>query len=103
MAQIAAIGTPEFALGFQLAGIRKTVEVKNEPMSQIRELMQDKEMSVVIIDEKTLNSLESHERVFVEDSIKPVFVPLSMDANQENLRRLIKKSIGVDLWKKDSD
>lgn len=101
MAQIAAIGTSEFVSGFQLAGVRKTVEIKKEPMGQIRELMQDKEMSIVIIDERTLNGLESADRVVVEDCIKPVFVPLSMEATQENLRRLIKKSIGVDLWKKE--
>ena len=101
MAQIAAIGTSEFVSGFQLAGVRKTVEIKKDAMSQIRDLMQDEEMSIVVIDEKTLNSLESHERVFVEDCIRPVFVPLSMEAAQENLKRLIKKSIGVDLWKKE--
>ncbi|MDO8740494.1 MAG: V-type ATP synthase subunit F [Candidatus Woesearchaeota archaeon] len=101
MAQIAAIGTSEFIGGFQLAGIRKTVEIKKDPMSQIRDLMQDKEMSIVIIDERILNGLESNDKVFIEDCIRPVFVPLSTEAAQENLRRLIKKSIGVDLWKKE--
>ncbi|MBI2129665.1 hypothetical protein HYU07_05480 [Candidatus Woesearchaeota archaeon] len=101
MAQISAIGTSEFVSGFQLAGVKKIIEARKDPMNQIRELAQDKEMSIVVIDEKTLNSLESHDRVFVEDCIKPVFVPLSMEAAQENLKRLIKKSIGVDLWKKE--
>ena len=45
-----------------------------------------------------MDSLEQHEREEIEGSVDPVFIPLSAKAEQDSLKRLIKKSIGIDLW-----
>lgn len=99
MTELAVIGGPEFTLGFRLAGIKKTVEVEQKPYEAIKDIMKKKEAGIVIIDQKSLDSLEAHERDEVESSVEPVFIPISADAQQESLRNLIRKSIGVDLWK----
>lgn len=99
MAKLAVIGHSEFIVGFQLAGIRNTIEVDNDIISQIANIRKDRETSIVIIDEKILQNLDEHERNSIEDSITPVFIPVSTEVSQESLRRLIRKSIGVDLWK----
>ena len=99
MAKIGVLGGSEFIVGFQLSGIRDTLEIGNKPMEDVKEIKKNKDISVIIIDEKILHQLDEHDRLKIEDSIDPVFIPLSTDVTQESLRRLIRKSIGIDLWK----
>lgn len=110
MQQLAAIGTNQFILGFQLAGIRHTFEVdpslnKKTDISAkgIKTLITTStdNVGIVIIDENLLDLMSFFDRSDIENSISPVFIPLSTRAAQENLRKLIKKSIGVDVWKQD--
>ncbi len=99
MVKTAVLGGSEFIVGFQLAGIKETIEVSDSPMNDIEKLKQTKDISIVVIDEKILESLDKHQRLEVEDSVDPVFIPISTKVEQDSLKRLIKKSIGVDLWK----
>ena len=98
MSLIVAAGSMEFILGFQLGGVNETIELKGNIFSGLKELKK-REIAVVIIEESILSTLETHERFEIESSIEPVFVPVSEKAEQDNLRRLIKKSIGIDVWK----
>ena len=95
--ELAVIGQEDFILGFQLAGIRKIYKAGDKPMQLIKEIMQNKEIGVVIIDDTTISRLEEHELLDVEGSISPVFVQLSTKTSQDSLKKLIRKSIGVDL------
>ena len=99
MTKLAAIGGSEFVVGFQLAGIRKTIETDEDIMSQINDLKEDKDIGIVVIDQNTLEKLDLIEREEIEESINPVFIPISTEVSQDSLKKLIKKSIGVDLWK----
>jgi len=99
MTKLAAIGGSEFVVGFQLAGIRKTIETDDNVIIQIKNLTQDKEIGIVIIDQKTLDKMDEADRWDIEASINPVFIPISTEVSQDSLKKLIKKSIGVDLWK----
>ena len=99
MVKTAVLGSNEFIVGFQLAGIKDTIEVSDNPLNDINKLKERKELGVVIIDEKIMENLDKHERIDVEDSVDPVFIPVSTKIEQDSLKRLIKKSIGVDLWK----
>ena len=118
MQQLAVIGSNQFILGFQLAGIRKTIEIdttvnkKTDISAKAIKLLVMGENSgnstnnsdnigIVIMDEDLLDSMSFFDRSDLENSVSPVFIPLSSRAAQENLRKLIKKSIGVDLWKQD--
>ncbi|MEA2037650.1 MAG: V-type ATP synthase subunit F [Nanoarchaeota archaeon] len=98
---LAVIGGSEFVLGFQLAGITKTFEIKEGPLNDINKCRQDPNIGVVVIEEDTLDKLDSHDRMLIEESVNPVFIHISKEATSEGLRKLIKKSIGVDLWKDD--
>jgi|SRR3989338_3079673 len=99
MVRIAVLGGSEFTVGFQLAGIKDTIEASNNPINDIENLKSRKDIGIVVVDEKILENLEQHQRIEIEDSVDPVFIPVSAKAEQDSLKRLIKKSIGVDLWK----
>lgn len=100
--RLAALGSSEFIVGFQLVGITKIIEAADEPMFQINALKEDPDIGVVVVEESFLDKIDPLEREAIEDSVDPVFIPLSKEATQEGLRKLIKKSIGVDLWKDDN-
>jgi len=99
MVKTTVLGSNEFIVGFQLAGIKDTKEVSDNPMNDINNLKENKEIGIVVIDENIMENLEKHDRIDVEDSVDPVFIPVSTKIEQDSLKRLIKKSIGVDLWK----
>jgi len=99
MVKTAVLGSNEFIVGFQLAGIKDTMEATEMPINDIKRFKEKKEHGVVVIEEKILEGLDKHQRLEVEDSVDPVFIPVSTEAEQESLKRLIKKSIGIDLWK----
>jgi len=98
MVSMCVLGGNEFIVGFQLAGIREIIEVSNEPLKDIEELKKRKDIGIVVIDEKIMDNMEEHHKQDVEDSVDPVFIPVSTKLEQDSLKRLIKKSIGVDLW-----
>ncbi len=91
--EIAAVGTPEFTLGFELVGIKT---YNYEKAEEIKRLTKDK-IGVIIMEDKTMNSIDEYERKEFEDSIKPLFVVLSTEHSQENINKLIKRSIGIEL------
>ena len=99
MVNIAVVGGSEFIVGFQLAGIKYVVEARDNYFSQLRDMKNKKDIGIVVVDEKIMESLEQHQRLDIEASVDPVFIPVSTTAEQDSLKKLIKKSIGVDLWK----
>ncbi len=96
---IIAAGSREFIMGFQLAGVRETIELKDNVFLSLNAMKKREDVAIVILEESAFSGLDSHERLEIESSIEPVFVALSTRAEQDSLRRLIKKSIGIDLWK----
>ena len=99
MVKIAVVGGSEFIVGFQLAGIKDVVEVNDNYFNQLKNFKNKKEIGIVVVDEKMMENLEQHQRFDIESSVEPVFIPVSATAEQDSLKKLIKKSIGVDLWK----
>ena len=99
MVKIAVVGSNEFVVGFQLAGIKDIQEVQDNYFNELKNFKNKKEIGVVVVDEKIMENLEPHQRLDIEASVDPVFIPVSTRAEQDSLKRLIKKSIGVDLWK----
>ena len=97
MVNVAVLGGSEFIVGFQLAGIKEIIESK-DPVKDIMELKNRKDIGIVVVDEKIMESLDQHQKEEIEDSVEPVFIPLSTKVEQESLKRLIKKSIGIELW-----
>lgn len=96
--QLAALGGSEFTLGFRLAGIRKVMDFKGE--QDIDTLMRDPSVGVVIMEQVAFDGLNEHRKDDVVNSIKPVFVVVS-EQPQEELRKMIIRSIGVDLLREE--
>ncbi|MDO8480492.1 MAG: V-type ATP synthase subunit F [Nanoarchaeota archaeon] len=103
MKKIACLGTEAFTLGFQLAGIReaRTVASARQLLDEAHKLRADKSIGIVITDEEVLALLDGHERSELQDSVEPVFIAVSAKAGSGDIRKMIIKSIGVDLWKGD--
>ena len=99
MVKIAVAGGNEFVVGFRLAGIKDTFEITGDAPRQLKELKSGKEAGIIIVDEKIIEGLNIQDKLELEASVDPVFIPISTKAEQDSLKRLIKKSIGVDLWK----
>jgi V/A-type H+-transporting ATPase subunit F len=99
MVKIAIAGRSEFVVGFQLAGIKDAIELGANPFAELKNLKNRKDVGIVIVDEKTIEGLEPYQRLEIEASVETVFISLSTKVEHGSLKRLIKKSIGVDLWK----
>jgi vacuolar-type H+-ATPase subunit F/Vma7 len=97
MVRVAVMGNNKFVLGFQMAGIRDVIETE-DPEKGLEDLKQSSDIGIIIIDELLMDKLDQDKREDIEDSVNPVFIPVSVKVEQDSLKRLIKKSIGVDLW-----
>ena len=96
--ELAVVGNDEFITGFMLAGIRHAFETNDNPNEAVKKAIENKEIGIVIVEESIMQSLDQDDRQDIEGSVEPVFIPISVYAEQEGLKRLIKRSIGVDLW-----
>jgi V/A-type H+-transporting ATPase subunit F len=98
--EIAVVGTSEFTLGFQLAGISHVHNASSdEEISGIlRELLNDKEVGIVVVDSEILARMPERLRMRLSDSISPTVLGIGTEEDT-SLRDNIRKAIGVDLWK----
>jgi V/A-type H+-transporting ATPase subunit F len=104
MMELAVFGAPEFTLGFRLSGITKVVDVdesgRSDADKRLLDLIEDQNIGIIIADDRTMNSLSERMRERAESLVRPVIVIVSAEPTaQETLRKMIIKSIGVDLWK----
>tara|TARA_B100000131_G_C17977149_1_gene556996 strand:- start:641 stop:940 length:300 start_codon:yes stop_codon:yes gene_type:complete len=97
---IAVIGSPEFTLGFQLAGISATYNPDDEEstISVVRELLNTKGVGIVVIDSAMLSSLPDRLKERISESVTPTVLGIGTEEDT-TLRETIRKAIGVDLWK----
>ena len=98
MVNIAVLGNDEFIVGFQLAGIKDIIQATSNPYNDIQEIKKRKDIGIVVLDEKIVQALDASQKQEIENSVEPVFITLSTKAEQESLKKLIKKSIGIELW-----
>ncbi|MCM2325748.1 MAG: V-type ATP synthase subunit F [Candidatus Woesearchaeota archaeon] len=103
MTEMAVVGNSEFVMGFQLIGIKKVFEGESSVQLKacFQDAMRDTAVGIIVTNDKALEKLDASFRRNVENSITPVTVVLSTNAGaQDNLRDMIKKAIGIDLWNK---
>lgn len=100
---IAVIGQSEFTLGFRLSGISKVIDASgsSEKIDKLfSDAMTDESTGIIITDNITMDAMSERIREKAEASVKPVVIIVSTESTaQETLRKMIIKSIGVDLWK----
>ena len=98
--EIAVVGSLDFTLGFQLAGVLKLYNPANldELISTMKSLLNEKEVGVVVIDNSDLLQLPERLRVQLSESITPTVLGIGTEEDN-TLRESIKSALGVDLWK----
>jgi len=98
--KIAIVGSPEFTLGFQLAGISDLFNPDGEEALQsvLKSLLGDKTVGIVVIDSAVLATLPERLRQQLSDSVSPTVLGIGTEEDTA-LRENIRKAIGVDLWK----
>lgn len=100
MTQLAVVGTPQFTLGFRLAGIRKVWDADGTEPSLERAIAlarRDPDVSILVVETKDLQSLNARLRSELVSSVKPTLVAVGSDEDN-TLREKIKQAVGVDLW-----
>ena len=99
---LAVAGTPEFHLGFELAGVKTFITLpERDPAAVFRTLQhatQRRDIGILIVEEELLSTIPTVERVLLENNVKPVLVTLRREPTDSGLlRRQIMRAIGVDL------
>ena len=96
--EIAAVGDEYFVTGFLAAGV-KNAFVADDAGKVFEQLMNREDVAIVITDKKTFDTLNERLKEKVMTQVKPTAVILSHDiGGEENLRIMIKRSLGIDLW-----
>ena len=98
--ELAVVGSQEFTLGFQLAGISNIFnpETHDEMSSQLKSLLNSKEVGIIVIDSSIMSTLPERLRDQLSASVTPTVLGIGTEEDT-TLRDTIRKAIGVDLWK----
>ena len=98
--EIAIVGSPEFTLGFQLAGIMRLHNPENdEEMSKtLQSMLDEEEVGIIVVDAADLTRMPDKLRQRMSDSISPTVLGIGTEEDN-TLRESIKSALGVDLWK----
>ena len=98
--EIAVVGSPEFTLGFQLAGISTLYNPDGveETSKVFRDLLTTKGVGIVVVDSAVLAALPERLRDRLSESVTPTVLGIGTEEDT-TLRETIRKAIGVDLWK----
>lgn len=98
--EIAVVGNSDFAIGFRLAGIRKTFDATSSDIeSKIQSVLSDKNVAILIVHDDDLRMLSPNIRQILDDSVEPTVIAIGGKGESTNLRDKIKQAVGVDLWK----
>ena len=98
--EMAIIGSDDFVTGFQLAGLKHTYAAEEKEIDgKVNELMDKPEIGILVMEEKDFGKLPHLTKKRLDKAVKPVVVALSLKGKEASLREMIKKSVGVDLWK----
>lgn len=103
MEEIAVMGDEYFALGFQAAGVKNVHVVdKNTANRKFEELMERKDIGILIMNNICFDMLSERLKERAWTQVRPTVVVLSHDISaEENLRIMIKRALGIDLWSKE--
>lgn len=99
MKEIAVVGTEEFALGFQLAGVRKAyaeTDVK-EMERHVGRILDASDVGILVVDQKDVDRFSPSIKRRLGASLAPVVI--TMGSAGGDLREKVKRAIGIDLYK----
>lgn len=97
---IAVVGSEDFTLGFQLAGIRMAYAETDpkEVERRIAGFLDRRDVGILIVDAKDVEHLSSNLKRRLGASLDPVVITMG-GAGGGDLREKVKRAIGIDLYK----
>ena len=96
--EIAVVGSLDFTLGFHSGVLRLHNKNTEETISIMKNLLNQKEIGVIVIDNSDLLELPERLRIQLSESITPTVLGIGTEEDN-TLRESIKSALGVDLWK----
>jgi V/A-type H+-transporting ATPase subunit F len=97
--EIAVVGNDEFVTGFSLAGVKNTFSAEENLEKEVEKVLQLKEIGILIMEQDQFNSMNNKTKKMLEKRVKPVLITISDKGRETDIRDMIKRTIGVDLWK----
>ncbi|MDO8427645.1 MAG: V-type ATP synthase subunit F [Candidatus Diapherotrites archaeon] len=98
--EIAILGNDEFVTGFRLSGVKNIITAEGKELSKkIEEVIDQQKIGILVMEHLDFSQLNNNVKKKLDRTVTPVVVTLSKDAKTSDLRELVKKSIGIDLWK----
>jgi len=96
--EIAAIGSPDFVVGFRLVGVKRILETTPDTFEKaVQETLDNRDVGIVVVDMKDVDRLSVSLKKRLTDSTTPVVIPIGAD--EGDLRDKVRRAIGVDLYK----
>lgn len=98
--EIAVVGSEDFALGFQLAGIRKAY-AETDPKDlerRIASLLDAKDVGILVVDARDVERISPTLKRRIGASLDPVVITMGGEGGGD-LREKVKRAIGIDLYK----
>ena len=97
--KIGAVGSEDFVLGFKLAGVDKAYVSRGDIQQVFQEAVNDEEVGIIVIHEKEYSDLPLATIKAMENASRPIVITISEEEGESNMREMIRRCIGVDLWK----
>lgn len=98
--KICVLGKKEFVIGFQLCGIKDIFIIdENSFVEKFEECFNMQDAGVLIVEEKYFAGMPQYIKRKVEKALSPVVIPVSEESKSDDIKHLIKRCLGVELWK----
>lgn len=105
MGRIVAVLDEETALGFRLSGVEvRTADTAEELRDRVGQLLNEKDVRIVIVDEERVRGLPEKLERRLENSTAPLFLPIPTikvwrggARPEEYAARLIRRAIGYQI------
>jgi|YelNatPaOPRAMG01_1025707.scaffolds.fasta_scaffold02350_9 V/A-type H+-transporting ATPase subunit F len=96
--EIAVVGSPEFVVGFRLAGVKRIYETTDKTIVQtVQKLLNSKDVGILVISSKDMERFSASLRAQLAESTTPVVIPVGTDKG--DMRDKVRRAIGIDLYK----
>lgn len=98
--EVAFVGSSDVALGFNLAGVKKSYPANSEDelVAKINDAMADPNVGILVLKQSDYKMLPKRLQEQLFESTRPTVIAIGTEESTE-MREKIKRAIGVDLWK----
>ena len=96
--EIVVVGNDDFVTGFALAGVRYVFSSEANLEEEVQKALDERDVGILVMEEDQFKLLNYKTRKMLDRLVRPVLVLISDKGRGSDIREMIKKSLGVDLW-----